>query len=450
MPVTRLPTPEGCFTIPLPSSPRALLPAPVACRAARWPLCRPARSSPRRAGPAAGPAAGTPRCRARPGRRGPAARPRRPAPHGTYAAEAVASSRAPPAAVTRSRTVTESNAGASGQGSVSSTRRPGGSSTGSGRAGRSQQRAEHPVRAHGQPRRAGRVLPRLTRAYRMVRPRHLTSSTVSAASVGPPTRSRTAYAPLRRPRPTIAHGMSPRRGRPATASPRHGRGANGTSGAAVRAGTGRPWSAREPRATARRRAVGPRSRTVSGARAGLVTESRSWSTVLGGALQVDVRPGVPAAAPGPPRAGPSSPHRRRPPPEVRRRAAARTAGRRAGVRTGSTAGVRTGSSAALGGRLDADGRGVQPVAPLSAPGQPEHSGRPGQQHRAAEGAERHRGVQRAGLRQLATAGVRLRSGRAARRTARRPPPVPRAVTSSSSERPGAVARACRSWSYRAP
>src|SRR6478735_7773628 len=122
----------------------------------------------------------------------------------------------------------------------------------------------------------------------MTRPDTVTSSTVSAASVGPPTRSRTGTPTVRSPpRTTIAAGRSPGVAPAGTVT------VNGTS-ARVRAGTvtsaatvrsQRPAPVAplppEPPLFAPYPSA-PLSRTVTGDRPGLVTEIRSWRTVPGG------------------------------------------------------------------------------------------------------------------------------------------------------------------------
>lgn len=115
----------------------------------------------------------------------------------------------------------------------------------------------------------------------MVRPDTLTFSTVSAASVGPPTRSRTGTPTVRSPPcTTIAAGRSPGVAPVGTVT------VNGTS-ARVRAGTVTSVAAVRsqrpvPVALLPPFASAPLSRTVTGDRPRLVTEIRSWRTVPGG------------------------------------------------------------------------------------------------------------------------------------------------------------------------
>ena len=211
-----------------------------------------------------------------------------------------------------------------------------------------------------------------------------TSSTVNAASVGPLTR-RWIRTPDSRPPDAamIAPGWSPGSAPAGTVTEK------GIS-ARVRGGTVSGSEARVIQVPAPvdcgRRA--PRGRpTVGVVRVGraqpdgerLRARVRHGQLVLehgaGHALQIDVRLPPPASAP-PSSAGPSRP------PRAAAERAARTAARR---RRAAEADAPHGSA-----------RG-----PLTAPGQPEHPGGPGQQHRAAECAERDRRVERAGPGQFA-------------------------------------------------
>ncbi len=106
----------------------------------------------------------------------------------------------------------------------------------------------------------------------MAPPATSTSSTVSAASVGPPIRTRTGTR-TSAPRPVATSSPEASPGIAAGGTVR----ASGTS-ARVRGGTVTVSSANRAHAPAR---PSPRSRTVSGARPELVTVSRSWRAVPG-------------------------------------------------------------------------------------------------------------------------------------------------------------------------